>query len=98
MINKIDWIDCRVQSVVTLHLYKGGVLDVLQAGPQVNSAVFYSQILQETRSRYADRPHHHRQPQPKVVLNNCVAYMFRYVCDPLSKQLSPFLQQADPSW
>jgi hypothetical protein len=38
--NKLDLIDCwRVQSVVALHLYKGGGLDPLRTNFRVNPAV-----------------------------------------------------------
>jgi hypothetical protein len=70
MVNKFDLIDCGVQSIVALHLYKGRGLDPLQVGSRVNhvdlsnksrnkfETLTDSAHARTVRATIADRPDH----------------------------------------
>ena len=82
MVNKFDLIDCGVQSIVALHLYKGRGLDPLQVGSQVNhvdlanksrnkfETLTDSAHARTVRATSADRPpgHFGAQHMPPCIL------------------------------
>jgi hypothetical protein len=51
MNNRFDWIDCGgSQSTVPLYLYKGGGLNLLQVGSQVNPTGFANKSCKKSRT------------------------------------------------
>jgi hypothetical protein len=49
-ISRVDCIDWGIQSVVALHIYKGGGLDPLQVGSRVNLACLANNSCKKSRT------------------------------------------------